>query len=338
MARGIIRCDECGAALGVSDKEIGKSGKCPRCGSGIEITREAFQRTETRGASEKSGGGGTAFAHRTVIMQLVDGFLEQLRFLGGRSRAFAAYQSLLIRLGLIGILVAGVVALVHMTVVSIRLDSMHSFLLGLGVAVVAVVLHYVASRFAEAGQLLLAENPCASAPEPVMDCLGFLSLLAGLGLVVYAVVEAVQASALFASLPPFVAAVALGHLALFFLNPSECLNSRGRLRGASAGETALSIAEMIYRCVLVLVPVLLALGVLGGASAMVVAMIMLWAGGGAAEEGLQMAQSGFQIALRVTGAAAAGPVVAYLVYLTLMLLRDLMFAVLQTARNTGRRR
>ncbi len=336
MARGIIRCGECAAALGVSEKEIGKSGTCPRCGAAIQITRKAFEPMERAGAPGAAGSG-TAFGHRTAIMRLVDGFLEQLRFLSGRGRAFVAYQALLVRLGLIGTLVAGLVALVHMTVVAIRLDSMHTFLLGLAVAVAAVVLHYVSARFVQAGQLLLTENPCASAPEPFMDSLGFLSLLAAVGLIVYAVVEAVRGSALFGMLPPFVAAVGLGHLALFFLNPSECINSRGRLRGATAGETALAIVEMICRCVLVLVPILFALGVLGGASAMVVVMVMLWSGVGAPEEGLRVAQKGFQVALSVTCGVATVPVVAYVVYLTLMLLRDLMFAVLQTARNTGRR-
>ncbi len=116
------------------------------------------------------------------------------------------------------------------------------------------------------------------------------------------------------------------HLTLCFLNPTETMNVHAEVADASGGETALGILRVLGRCVLALVPLVLAVGVLGSASAMLLLMVVVWAG-----EPLEFM---FGPAALAAAVASATPIFVYLAFVGYVLILDLYQAILQIARNT----
>ncbi len=311
MRKSTMRCPECAVKLSVSPDEAGKTGRCPRCGASIVITPDE-----------------AVFAVDTPLIPLIDGLLGRARLLQKWPEAFEAYLRVLARLGLVGMLMAGAVALLHMTVAAVRTDSMRAFLVGLGAALGAIVAHYIAARFITAARTLLRNNPREKATSEFMDCVGLVAMLGTVALTVFAIVEAVQAHSLLPLLW-LALAVVVAHVMLCFLNPGETMNVRGTLHDATGGETALAIVRVVFRCALVLSPVLLALGVLVGTSAMIVVMVVGWLGG-------EMGTAAFELAGEVVLAAALAPLALYVAYIAVMWVVDFWSAVSQTMRNTGR--
>jgi hypothetical protein len=265
----------------------------------------------------------------TPLIPAMDGFLGLLRVLRRWPQAFETYESVLARLGLIGMLLAGAVALFHLTIVAIKTDSMYTFLVGLGAAVGAVVVHYVSARFLNAARTLLRDNPKATSAEAFMDSMALVMVVATIALIVLAVVVGAMYRTFAWVVPTLAGAVVAAHIMFCFLNPAETLNVRGGLRGAGAGEAALAIVTVLLRCLLVAAPLLLALGILGGTSAMVFIMVISWTG-------TVSAIHPFTIAGLVVGGAALAPVALYLGYVFVMVVVDFFASIYGVERNTRR--
>ncbi len=327
MRRATIECRDCGASLSVYDHQVGRLGECPRCGATMRISATVF------GSVEEGGGWPEVGPVATPLVGPMDWLVGRLRFLRRFPGRFDAYMNVLGRLGLLGTLLAGAVMFLHLTVMAIGNDSMFTFLAGLGGALTAVVLHYVAARFLNAGRDLLRTNPQMIMPDALLDSLGLLGALATVTLLVLSLTAAVEVAQQGYSLQSVLrfmwrlgATVLAFHLTLCFLNPTETMNVHAEVADASGGETALGILRVLGRCVLALVPLVLAVGVLGSASAMLLLMVVVWAG-----EPLEFM---FGPAALAAAVASATPIFVYLAFVGYVLILDLYQAILQIARNT----
>ncbi|MFO7958731.1 MAG: hypothetical protein R6X33_16710 [Candidatus Brocadiia bacterium] len=318
MRNGTMECTECGAVLVVHDNQLGKLGECPRCGATREITEEMFAEAAPEEPAAK--------AITSPVVPAVDYVLKKLRFLAGLTERFEIYQTVLAQLGLICILLASAAVLVRFTVGAIQNDSMSLFLQGLGGAIVGVALHYLAARFAVAGRATLQNNPQRVSLIPFLDCMGLAGLLAAVGMVAAGIGAALQQGSVIALIAPVLAAIVLAHVMVIFLNPAETMYVQRGLRGAVAGEAAVSILAVVFRCALVLAPVLLMLGALVGTSWMVLAMVLDWSG-------MATGDIGFMRGAGLVVSAALAPFAFYLAFMTFMLLADLYEAVLRAARR-----
>ncbi len=264
----------------------------------------------------------------TPAVSLVEKVLSLLRFLKGRPEGFQRYQRLLIRVGCLSLLAAGIVWLLHNTIGAIRQTSFGAFLTGLGWVLGAIVLHYVAAKFGNAGQEIIAADVHTMSSKAFMDCLGLVAALGAIGALVSGVIDAINARAFSPLLPMLVGCALLAHLALFCLNPKECLNIEHDPRRARAGETALAILTFAYRCVLVVTPVVLGAGAAASTVWMAFSMIGTWGANPMASEFT------FDVATQLVVAAGLAPLLAYVVYLLAMLGVEIALAIFRIARNT----
>lgn len=318
MRDGTMECVECGAVLVIREEQIGKLGECPRCGAAREITATMFE----EGAPEEPA----AKAVTTPVVPAVDWLLKRLRFLSGFTERFEIYQSVLAQLGLICILLAAAVVLTRFTVEAIQQDSMRLFVKGLGWAIAALALHYAAARFIVAGRATLQNNPQRVSLIPFLDCMGLVALLAAVAALAVGIEWALALGSVVVLIAPVLAAIVWVHVMIAFLNPAETMYVQRGLRGAAAGEVAMSILAVLFRCVLVLAPVLLLLGALIGTAWMVLAMVVEWTGAATVD-------IGFGLGAMLVGAAGLTPLALYLAFVAFMLVADFYSAVFRIARK-----
>jgi len=318
MRTGTMECTECGAVLVVHDDQLGKLGECPRCGATRQITEEMFREAAPEEPAAK--------AITSPVVPAVDYVLKKLRFLAGLTERFEIYQTMLAKLGLICILLASATLLVKFTVDALQADSMRLFLQGLGLAIAGVALHYVAARFAVAGRATLQNNPQRVSLIPFLDCMGLAALLATVGALAAGIALAVAQSNIISLFAPVLVAIVLWHTMVIFLNPAETMYVERGLRGALAGETAVSILAVVFRCALVLAPLLLMLGALVGTSWMVLAMVLEWSSMAAGD-------IGFMLGAQLVLAAGLAPPALYLAFMAFMLVADFYAALFRIARK-----
>jgi len=270
---------------------------------------------------------------QTPLTQLFEAVMNALRFLHKAPGGFRQYQNLLALLGSCAVLAAGALAFLHFIVLAARTNQFSTFLMGLGCLVGSVILHYVAARFAGAGQDMLKGTTEKMASPAFMDCLGLLAVVGGLALFVVGLVHGIQLRMLGPMIGGLVFLLIGGHLALFCFNPRECLCMEASSNGSRAGQIALSILAFLYRCLLALVPVLLGLMTAGGVLWMFVSMVRSWISKGQA---FGLAQAQFLQGGVFVWIGALAPIAVYFLYVLGMLSIDLCQAVLKIERNTER--
>jgi len=278
--------------------------------------------------------GGTAEeAVSSPIVSLIEKLLGCVRFLGTRPEGFRRYQRLLTRIGCIALVFAGLVWLVAGIVGAIKASSFSPVLGGLQGVLIAVVLHYIAAKFGNAGQQILAGETHIMSSKAFMDCLGLLSALGAVGALVNGVITAINVRAFSPLLPMLVACALLSHLAVFCLNPKECLNIEHDPKKARAGETALAILTFVYRCVLAITPVVLGAGAAAGTVWATFSMFGTW---GSDQFAVMSAAMSYEMANQLVIAAGVAPLLAYVAYLLAMLGVEIALAIFRIARNTDR--
>lgn len=275
--------------------------------------------------------GGTAEeAVSSPIVSLIESLLGCVRFLGKRPEGFPRYQRFLTRVGCIALVFAGIVCLVHFVILAVRASSFGLILTGLEGVLAALVLHYVAAKFGNAGQQILAGETHIMSSKAFMDCLGLVTALGAVGALVSGVIDAINFRSFSPLLPMLVACVLLAHLALFCLNPKECLNIEHDPKKARAGETALAILTFVFRCALAVTPVVLGAGAAAGTVWMAFSMIGTWG----SDPGASLAAFGSASTLVIQ--AGIAPLLVYVLYLLAMLGVEIALAIFRIARNTER--
>lgn len=266
----------------------------------------------------------------TKLTRVGDRLLGLVRFLRERQGLFASYLRLLSTIGVYGIVAGGLLFAIQFTIVAIQRDRMNIFGLAVAGLILALVMHYVASRFVLAGPVLLKRNPEGIAGTNFLDCMGFLAgvgaLLALLG-GSWVAIQAREGGPFMVGLFLF---LVLAHVALFALNPVECLNIAQDARKRRAGETALAVLHFFARGGLALGPVLVAVAAAVGSIWTIVNIIRSLAGDYYIETDVSL------FTLDATGLllwAGVLPLLAWLWYLFVVLAIELCQAILGLSRE-----
>lgn len=252
-------------------------------------------------------------------LRLVQRFLEMIKgvfsetLLNGIDRWAKA-------VGSIALLAAASFLLLSLLVLGIRGNAVPLLLGGLiGVPLVTVLVHFLAARFLDAGRSLLRESPSAFSSSAFLQCLGLALFVAAVLALLGGLVTLVQGKFLFA-IPALAAAPIYLYLCGVALNPGLVNVQVGQR--ATAGEEAISILMFLFKLPLRLVPFVFGVG-------MVAALLgtgYLFFKSVASEPFFAM------LLLPTIGPGLVGvalfPIVAYLVFLFLYLLVDLLRAVL----------
>jgi len=265
----------------------------------------------------------------TPVIYLVDVLLGRLRFLQRRPEMFLRYQRFLAMVGVYATLAAGAIFSVNMMILAIKANKMDLLFQGLAGVLVAVVLHYIAAKHANAGHALMQQTAYRVSTSSFMDCMGLIAVLVAIGVVVMGVFLSVRFESAGPLWPALIGGFLTAHLAVFCLNPEQTLNILCMPEGASAGETALGVLTFVCRSVLAMGPIALGFGALIGTVWMLVGTLMtiMHKPGG---------MENFQNGTNLVCGAALAPFLLYLSYLLYMLGVDLYLAIFQIAKNTDR--
>jgi hypothetical protein len=272
------------------------------------------------------------FAASTHVTFVTDLLLGVVRFIRKAPRCFIGYQKILAAVGAYAVLAAGLFFPLEYIVMAIRFKTARYVFVGLAGAVAALLLHYVAVKFASAGPALVRNNLGRISSRAYLDCCALLALVAAVAVLAWGIRTAIALEAL----QPFWLGLVLFfifiHLLILYTNPLECLNVQVITEGTTAGEDALSIVMLVPRVALAMAPILLGYGAAGGAIWMMVMMVKSWASN---EFEAMFAHMGFVMAAGAVTVVALAPFAFYLFYLFVALFTDLCSAIFQTARNTA---
>jgi hypothetical protein len=250
----------------------------------------------------------------------LDRFLDVARRQFGRSfvepaaRLFAAAG----HYGLYAVILA---VLVLFGIQGIKHDSLDTVLVGLGLALLLVVLQYTAARCIPTIENLGRSGAVSLSSGWFPDCTALLAMAVGLSALVALDIDAIRSkdyAGILAGLRWFVACEFAGFVAL---NPGAMAVSV--LPGTPAGEEALGVFSFLLRLGLRTVPVVFGIGVVSTLAVLLYDAYRLLADKPVVGEDL----SSPAVALQAIGFAAL-PLAAYLLYLFYHLVLDVLRALL----------
>jgi hypothetical protein len=222
--------------------------------------------------------------------------------------------------GSIALLASAVLLLLAFVICGIRGESVGLVVAGLvAIPLVTVLAHFVGAMFTDAGGSLLRESPSALASASFLDCFGLVAFLGAVAALVGGVVGAVEGEGM-VLVSGVAAALVLVYVGGVSLNP-ESIHVDVR-RTAGAGEEAIGILMFLFKLPLRLVPFFFGVGLV---AAFFATAVLFWQSMTAEPFVVQM--TAMPTARTVFGVAIS-PFVAYVVFLLLYLLVDVLRAVL----------
>ena len=266
----------------------------------------------------------------SVQRYALDRFLDVARRQFGRSfvepaaRLFAAAG----HSGLYAVILA---VLVLFGIQGIKHESLDTVLVGLGLALLLVVLQYTAARCIPTIENLGRSGVASLSSGWFPDCTALLAMTVGLSALVALDIEAIRSkdyAGILVGLRWFVACEFAGFLAL---NPGAMAVSV--LPGTPAGEEALGVFSFLLRLGLRTVPVVFGIGVVSTLAVLLYDAYRLLGDKPVVAEGLTSPA----VALQAIGFAAL-PLAAYLVYLFYHLVLDVLRALLALPGKLDRRK
>jgi hypothetical protein len=232
---------------------------------------------------------------------------------------YDATETFIEKIGQYALMVAAVVGLLHGIVGGIKSDSLSNFLMGLGWVPLVAIMQYVAAKFSSAGDLLIRSSPSELSSRAFLLCIGLLSMVVGLLLPVGLTVAAIRTDSwsLFG--------MAVGIFVICELVVCLCLHPNMLNIEISpvfgAGQEAIGVLTFFIKVPVRLVPIVFGCGAILGTLGMGWALIDLFRGSGQ-----------FNVlnlpAAEVVLAAAAVPLVYYILFILCYLNMDLIRAVL----------
>lgn len=252
-------------------------------------------------------------------LRLVQRFLELLQ------RAFSENMLNTIDrwakvVGSFALIAAALVLMLGLMILGIRASSVPLVLGGLiGVPLVTILAHFLAAKFLDAGRALLRESPSAFSSASFLHCFGLAMFLGAVFAVFTSLMTMIQGAFVLA-IPTLALAPIYLYLCGVALNPETVNVEVGQQ--ATAGQEAIGILMFLFKLPLRLVPFVFGVGMVAAflgtgyllirsvASPPMVGMMMLPAFG----PGLI--------------GVAMFPIIAYLIFLFLYLLVDLLRAIL----------
>jgi hypothetical protein len=167
--------------------------------------------------------------------------------------------------GHVGLVCAQILTVLYWTIVAIGNRSWIWFFLGLGYAILLVILQYTADKFLSAGDTLIKSSPSRLSSEAFLNCLALIAVAAGVGAIVMGIMtrswvqftEGLGFSAICIS------------IAYIALNPS--LANIKVSKETAAGEEAIGILSFVVKAVVRIVPFAFGLGSIVGSFALLLA-------------------------------------------------------------------
>lgn len=254
-------------------------------------------------------------------LRWVDRLLDTLRGQVSTTR-LNQIDALAERLGHLAYLAASALLLLFFTTLSIRSDSIRSFLTSVLIIVpVAILAQYIGSRFLDAGSRLIDGAPSEVASRAFLTCFGLLASVGSLAALVRGVLDLFEQATLMSGGISIGLSLLLLYAAGASLNPSA-LNVTVKDE-ASAGDEAIGVLMFLVKLPLRLVPFMFGVGSLVG-----MALALFFVFHLASDELPFVATQATAFAPRILGIALL-PLGAYLSFLVANLLIAVLRAVLQ---------
>lgn len=332
-----FECD-CGKKYRVKDDMIGKKIRCKECGEAIIISDQEDVSEYEEPKSEPKSAKHQYDSSKNIeklsgiespITKIVDRILDMFRIFDKSPGKFQKMQKSAAKSGVYTVLLMSALSFVNFVLMAIKMEVFFFFLIGIAIVIAGGLLHYVAARFAYAGQHLIDSTPYKISSKNLPDCLGLIALSSGVGAFFFFGYTAIKASDGTLFLIGVAALLAGSVVASLFLNVSSCLNIHVTDKSVSAGETGLGFLVLFFRAILAISPDVL----FGGAVLTVLAN--LYAGY------LIMSDKFEGVAIATTGAystvaIALSPVYLYVVYIVYILIADVIKSIFDIAHDIGK--
>lgn len=224
------------------------------------------------------------------------------------------------RIGHLAILVAAVLGFLFALIFTFRVNEFTAFLNALIWVLVIFVGQYTAYKFLPKGVTLIKNNPTQMSSKAFLDCLGLLSLIGGIAMLVMGIINAVN----YKSIEPFLWGlgmfILLEFVALISFNPQEVEISM--VEDNTAGQEAIGIATFFVKAFIRMVPIFFGVGVVLGTVMLFISFIGVFGSdfGRAFMQGLGDAQQIISATLL--------PLFSYLIFVVFYLAVDLIKAIL----------
>jgi len=220
-------------------------------------------------------------------------------------------------------LIAAAALTVLCGLVALKFDGAGARLFGLSVllGIVLLLLQYLGVKFLSAGQGLIDSTPTRLSSRGFLDCVALLAVLLGIVSLVGGIAQAIDmeaAAPFWRGLVAFLVALVFLWLAL----EPKMTNTKIE-KTASAGEEAIGILSFFLKGYLKLVPIVFGVLILVGTAALLVVFFRTVG----ADSPLEVVRS-FAEAYGLVAYGAAFPFIAFIVFLLLYLLLDLIRSVL----------
>lgn len=232
-------------------------------------------------------------------------------------------------IGHIGLVVAAAVGFLFFLVAAIKGNQLILLLYALVWIIVVFVVQYTAYRFISAGATLIKNNPTRLASTAFLDCVGFLSLLAGIVALVFNIYRAIE----FKSLAPFLIGLGLfvffEFCAIVALNPKTV--SMEIVGEATAGQEAIGIITFSIKAWQKLVPIIFGVGIVVFTVIMFIDAIGLFSN----EKFVYAYQSAYKAGVMIIIFALL-PFVSYIIFVLYFLAIDIIRAILSIPGKLGK--
>jgi len=243
-------------------------------------------------------------------LNLIDSLLCKLRAIFTPEtckKHMAAFRAV----GHAGTVLVGVLGLVLSIVAAIKSDSLVLFLLGLGWLVGILIIDYVSRRFDQTSDSLVKSTRSYLSSTIYVDAIALIVLVAGAGLLGFAIYGAIKSSSVSFFLKTGGLSVWMFYLSLIILNAASMLNVEFKT-GLKAEEEGVGLLEFSAKSCLLAVPFYFGSGIVLGLIHIVWSLIKT-----TREEAFASAVSGSSPLFITIAVVAALPFLACLVFLVL---------------------
>ena len=171
--------------------------------------------------------------------------------------------------GQYAVLLGGALGFIAAIIAAIRHNSFGLFLAGLAFLIALAVAQFAAVKFLDASDKLIESTPSKLSSLAFLDCVGLLTILAALIVLLGGIVGAIKGGGVSVLIVALVSATLLTIFSAVSLNPKLAPVESG---SASAGEEAIGILAFFLKGMLKLVPLVFALFAVVGALILLVGM------------------------------------------------------------------
>jgi hypothetical protein len=165
------------------------------------------------------------------------------------------------RLGHFAVLAGGALTVLYAIFAAIRMNSFATFATGLGIVVALAVAQFAAMRFLDAADTTINATPSRISAHAFLECVGLLSLLGGLAVLLTGLAGAIAAHSFLPLLPAILFTLGLTYFGAVALHPQMANVS---IAPGTAGEEAIGLLSFFFKAGLKLVPLSFALLAIAG--------------------------------------------------------------------------